>query len=116
MYKRTSSPADYVPWSMIGRRQLTGSESDSKEMMAACTYDKDRSSLYSGTGLYPCHAYSVLGFEEKSGQRFVQLRNPWGSSEPGNDGKNDGIFLLELSKFMTLYESVSVVADVKEKP
>ncbi len=79
--------------------------------MAASTYGKDQSSLYSGTGLYANHAYSVLGCEEKDGERYVQLRNPWGSSEPGRDGKNDGIFLLEVSKFMKLYEDLCVISD-----
>lgn len=74
----------------------------------AGTHGKDRSDLYTNTGVYANHAYSVYGVLEEGGTRYVQLRNPWGQSEPGYDGKNDGIFKLELEKFMKLYSSIAV--------
>jgi hypothetical protein len=51
----------------------------------------------------------VLGAEESGGKKFILLRNPWGESEAGNDGKNDGYFKLELSQFMKLYGDVAIV-------
>jgi hypothetical protein len=77
--------------------------------MAAGTHGKDQAALYTNTGVYANHAYSVLGVEEKNGEKFVKLRNPWGQSEYGNDGKNDGFFSLPMSKFTQLYSSLYVL-------
>ncbi len=54
---------------------------------------------YEGTGLAKGHVYAILSVGEKDGQRFVQLRNPWGKGEPGADGKNDGVFVMPLHEF-----------------
>jgi hypothetical protein len=48
----------------------------------------------------------VLGTSEHDGDKFVQLRNPWGNTEPGKDGKNDGIFELKLADFVKYYDVV----------
>lgn len=82
----------------------------------AVTYAKnaDERSRYSGSRIYASHAYSVLGVEEKDGQKFVQLRNPWGSSEPGYDGTDDGIFLLEVDKFMHYFQWLNVTHSGEE--
>ncbi len=80
---------------------------DKKLPMTAGTHDDKK--LYTNTGVYADHAYSVLGAEESNGQKFILLRNPWGESEAGNDGKNDGYFKLEISKFMKLYDDVAIV-------
>jgi hypothetical protein len=80
-----------------------------KQPMAAGTHGKDDSARYTNTGVYANHAYSVLGVEEEGGKRFVKVRNPWGQSEHGYDGKNDGVFRIELSKFAELYGSLHVV-------
>ena len=77
--------------------------------VAAGTHGTDQSARYTNTGVYANHAYSVLGVEEKNGEKFVKLRNPWGQSEYGNDGKNDGFFSLPLSKFTELYASLYVL-------
>ncbi len=77
--------------------------------MAAGTYGTDQSARYTNTGVYANHAYSVLGVEEKDGQKFVKVRNPWGQSEYGNDGKNDGFFSIPLDKFAELYRAVHIV-------
>lgn len=55
------------------------------------------------------HSYTVLGAVEQNGQKFVQLRNPWGSTEPGHDGKDDGIFLLPIADFVKAYGMVEYV-------
>jgi multidrug efflux pump subunit AcrA (membrane-fusion protein) len=57
-------------------------------------------------GVVADHAYTLLGVEEKNGQKFVQLRNPWGEREPGQDGRDDGIFSMPLEKFMTSFATV----------
>ena len=57
-------------------------------------------------GVVADHAYTLLGVEEKNGQKFVQLRNPWGEKEPGHDGKDDGLFSIPLDKFMSSYATV----------
>jgi len=78
-----------------------------KQPMTAGTHDDAK--LYTNSGVYADHAYSVLGGEEANGKKFVLLRNPWGESEAGNDGKNDGFFKLELSQFMKLYSDVAIL-------
>ncbi|MBI3184583.1 MAG: hypothetical protein HYZ28_20805 [Myxococcales bacterium] len=77
-----------------------------KSPVSAGTHGDDQSALYTNTGVYADHSYSVMGFEERNGERYLKLRNPWGESEPPNNGANDGIFLLKLSDFCRLYSSV----------
>ncbi|MBL8921256.1 MAG: hypothetical protein JNJ54_20500 [Myxococcaceae bacterium] len=77
--------------------------------VAAGTHGSDQASRYTNTGVYANHAYSILGVEEKNGEKFVKLRNPWGQSEYGNDGKNDGFFSLPMKKFTELYSSMYVL-------
>ncbi len=76
-----------------------------KEGKAACagTHGEGRSALYAGTGVYANHAYAVLGVGEENGEKYVQLRNPWGAREPKGDGVDDGNFKLPLQKFTELY-------------
>ena len=76
--------------------------------MTAPTHGKDSGVDYSGSGVYAWHVYTVLGAVEEAGTRYVQLRNPWGSTEPGSDGKNDGIFKMKLDDFAKLYQGVDV--------
>ena len=78
-----------------------------KQPMTAGTHDDDK--IYTNSGVYADHAYSVLGGEEVNGKKLVLLRNPWGESEAGNDGKNDGFFKLEISLFMRLFSDVAVL-------
>jgi Calpain family cysteine protease len=70
---------------------------DEKRPVAASTAPAFKD--YEGTGLVKGHVYAVLGVEEKDGQKRVLMRNPWGNKEPGNDGKNDGLFTLPLETF-----------------
>ena len=81
---------------------------DAHKPMTAPTHGKDSGVDYSGTGVYAWHVYTVLGASEEAGQKYVQLRNPWGSTEPGSDGKNDGIFKMKLEDFTKLYQGVDV--------
>jgi hypothetical protein len=80
---------------------------DNHRPIGAGTHGEDQEALYANSGVYANHAYSVLGYEVKDGEKFVKLRNPWGESEPfPGDGKNDGIFLLKLSDFTKLYSTL----------
>ncbi len=94
-----SSPPDGV-W----RQLQTGLVN--RTPMAAGTHGKDSGVNYDGTGVYAWHVYSIHGLKEENGERYVQLRNPWGNTEPGSDGKNDGIFHMKLDDFMRLYNGV----------
>ncbi len=57
-------------------------------------------------GVVADHAYTVLGVKEENGQQLVQLRNPWGEREPGNDGRDDGVFWLPITDFLGSFASV----------
>jgi len=76
--------------------------------MTAPTHGKDSGVDYTGTGVYAWHVYTVLGAVEEGGQKFVQLRNPWGRSEHGSDGKDDGMFKMKLEDFTKLYQGIDV--------
>jgi hypothetical protein len=51
------------------------------------------------------HAYAVLGVEEKNGKQVLLVRNPWGSTEPGNDGRNDGFFRVTPQQLVNWFDS-----------
>ena len=75
--------------------------------VAAGTFAEDSPKAnYTNTGVHGDHFYTVLGATEENGTKFVELRNPWGFSEPSGDGKDDGIFKLPLGDFMKLYENI----------
>lgn len=76
----------------------------------AVTYDKStpEGSRYGGSRIYASHAYSILGAKEEDGKQYVQLRNPWGSSEPGYDGKDDGVFWLEMNQFLHYFQWANI--------
>ncbi len=72
------------------------------EAAAITTFGEDQQALYAGTGMYAEHGYSVLRVEEKNGKGYVTLRNPWGEVEPKGDGKDDGIFTIDLATLKKL--------------
>ena len=77
--------------------------------MTAGTHGSDQSALYTNSGVYANHAYSVLGVEEENGVKYVKLRNPWGQSEPRNNGPDDGFFRMSVDDFAKYYSSFAVV-------
>jgi hypothetical protein len=79
---------------------------DAKQPVSAGTHGDDQAALYTNTGVYADHSYSILGYVERNGEKFVKLRNPWGESEPAGNGPNDGQFELPLKDFNKLYSSV----------
>jgi hypothetical protein len=54
------------------------------------------------------HCYSVFGTEEKDGQRYVVLRNPWGHGEVGKDGADDGVFRMTVEDFQKNYNALDI--------
>jgi hypothetical protein len=90
-------------WSTIKK------EIDAKHPVSAGTHGEDESALYTNTGVYADHSYSVLGYVEKNGEKYVTLRNPWGESEPAGNGPNDGVFDLKLADFTKLYSSLMTI-------
>ena len=87
--------------------QLTTALARHKPITAG-THGKDSGVDYTGTGVYAWHAYSLIGTSTENGEKFVQLRNPWGRSEHGTDGKDDGIFKMKMGDFMRLYKSINI--------
>lgn len=79
---------------------------DSGKSVVAATHGEDQEALYTGTGMYAWHAYTVLGVSEENGQKYVTLRNPWGQSEPSGNGPDDGIFKLNMADFSKFYAGV----------
>jgi hypothetical protein len=74
----------------------------------ASTYGESSNAKYTNSGLFADHAYSVWGTEVSGGKKYVQLRNPWGDTEPANNGRDDGIFKMELGEFMKMYANVEI--------
>jgi hypothetical protein len=75
----------------------------------------DRSKL--PYGMVDSHAYSVEGVVSKNGKDYIQVRNPWGDTEVGSDGKNDGRFLIapeDFKKWFTFVEHDAPVSDVED--
>jgi len=76
------------------------------QLVVANTYSND--SFQAMPGIVNGHSYTVLGTAERDGQRFVQLRNPWGHAEPGKDGRDDGVFELTVEQFAQQYASYDI--------
>jgi hypothetical protein len=75
---------------------------------AAGTHGDEDKALYTGTGIYADHAYTITGVSESGGQKFVHLRNPWGEVEPSGDGVDDGNFKIPMSQFLKLYQGLMI--------
>jgi hypothetical protein len=74
------------------------------------TFAPNTARMYRKSGLYPDHAYAMLGCREIAGARRVALRNPWGEdvAAPGVVRKN-GVLEIDFTRFMDLIEVVSTV-------
>jgi hypothetical protein len=83
---------------------------DDKRPVAVGTHEEKGPVHYTNTGVFGDHAYSVIGASTEGSKRFVLLRNPWGDSEPRNNGPDDGVFKLEFSRFMELFANVMTLA------
>lgn len=56
-------------------------------------------------GLVGLHAYSLIGYDPATDK--VTLHNPWGNTEYGNDGVDDGIFSMPFADFHRLFSHLS---------
>jgi hypothetical protein len=81
---------------------------ETKKALAATTHDKSKAAMYSGTGIYAWHVYSVIGVSEENGTKYIHLRNPWGEVEPAGNGPDDGHFKIDFAAFQKLYSAVHV--------
>jgi hypothetical protein len=79
-----------------------------KKPTVAATFGARKAAMYKGTGLHEDHTYAVFGVRMKNGQPWVKLRNPWGESEPKNNGRDDGIFEIPISKLIKYCDSIAV--------
>lgn len=69
-----------------------------------------------GSGLVALHAYTVLGVSQTGDDKFVHIRNPWGSYGAGKNGFNrgpiqaegNGTFKVPIKMFATLFQNVGV--------
>ncbi|MBM4318542.1 MAG: hypothetical protein FJ125_00930, partial [Deltaproteobacteria bacterium] len=75
--------------------------------MSAYTRSDDKPYEQKKDKVVGCHAYTVLGGEEKAGQKIVKVRNPWGSSgEVFCNGRMiyGAEFEISLAEFLRLFE------------
>ncbi|MCO4763874.1 MAG: hypothetical protein KC502_20340 [Myxococcales bacterium] len=115
----TGRPCDYAelahaPLDRLWQRLKKAS--DKGQAMTAGTYDdhgKEDARYGDKTRMWGNHAYTVMGVKTKGRgrkkERMVQLRNPWGESEPGQDGTDDGIFWTTLEAFKRDFEALTVL-------
>ncbi len=109
MASLTGKPASYEANSTTTAEALytrIKTQASAAHPMTASTYGEDQAALYTNTGVHANHAYTVLGAGEENGQKYVQVRNPWGNGEAGQDGKDDGLFKLPVADFQKLYQGV----------
>lgn len=76
--------------------------------VCAGTHGKERTDLYTNSGMYAWHAYTVMGVSEENGVKYVELRNPWGRSEPTGNGADDGVFKLTVADFRKYYSGAQL--------
>jgi hypothetical protein len=79
---------------------------EADKMVVAATYGNN--AVQNVPGVVGGHAYTVMGVAEENGQKYVVMRNPWGSTEPGNDGNNDGVFKMPLDQFAQQFSGYDV--------
>jgi hypothetical protein len=87
------------------------------QAMATWTRVESPALSFAKTGLAADHAYAVFGTSERDGERFVMVRNPWGSNKAAWGGARDGIKLhanglveMPLQTFMTLFAGLGTAS------
>lgn len=76
--------------------------------VVAGTCQEAAASTFVGTGLQAEHAYTVLGVSEEGGRKVATLRNPQGAHEPGNDGKDDGVFKVDMATLSRFFSVIYI--------
>ena len=97
--------ADHLAFDALGADETwTRIAAAGERPLVACSFPDQTQGLdFQDARLVPDHAYSVLEAYEKDGERFVQLRNPWGSFEPAGHGRDDGVFTLPYTEFLKFF-------------
>lgn len=77
---------------------------EGKAVTAGTTEDQN---ILANTDLSPGHAYAVLGLVEENGQKFVELRNPWGVSSASSNGfGDDGRMKIPADQFARCFDTL----------
>ncbi len=90
-------------------KRITSAVDDGRPI-AVGTHEEKGPVHYTNTGVFGDHAYSLIGYQTEGTKRFVVLRNPWGDTEPKNNGPDDGVFKLPFDRFMDLFANVMTLA------
>jgi hypothetical protein len=77
-----------------------------KRPTCIATFGNRQKAKYKNTGIETDHFYTVLDVKGSGANRMVQMRNPWGESEPKGNGKDDGVFWVSLDVVTKLFEYV----------
>jgi hypothetical protein len=97
-------------------QRISKATADGKPMVTGTTTKKglDRATNSGDEGGFvEGHDYTLLGTEEKDGQRFVKLRNPWASDSPHVPGverkdNDDGVFEIPLATYRKTFADVAI--------
>ncbi len=113
-YALTGRKSDYVGdlqrarasrvWSL-----MEAATKDGRPMTAGTWLQADFEADYEAVGLVEGHAYSLLGVSDVGGERTVTLRNPWGTTEFGADGRDDGVFTMSFDAFRRYFGDLTIV-------
>jgi len=79
-----------------------------KKPITASTYGESSADKYEGRNIFADHTYAILGTVREGGKDYVKMRNPWGNTEPSGNGRDDGIFKVDMATFMDLMWGISV--------
>ncbi len=59
------------------------------------------------TGIVPAHAHSIMDVQERDGETYVTVRDPFAQYEPSGNGPKDGTFTLPLAEFQKRFQYFS---------
>ncbi len=80
-----------------------------KRPICAGTTTSGKQAVLEAAGLYQEHTYSVLGCSQHDGQKWIQLRNPWGKRTREASPADNGVFEVDLATFKRVFASLSFV-------
>lgn len=126
----TSSTSADDLWTLVRQHSLSRR---TFHPMVAATYSTGMASpdkvVYADATLVANHAYTVLGWDYRNGQKYIILRNPWGSTEatlgaldgtvsmydiswwrPITLSDSDGVFGLEINVFKRYFSRLGGAA------
>ena len=108
----TGSRATYRRIAQLSDASIERTISDAvkdNRAVVSCTFGEDDGVDYSGSGVYAWHCYSAHGVSRNDeGELLVNLRNPWGSSEPAGNGEDDGIFNMKADDYRKYYSGLTI--------